>query len=252
MSTTPRLLALPLAFATGCTVDDQPFAYTFEASDASRVVVQIDQGDVSYRATEGTDEYSVSGVNTARTFLGIGGESSSVEAYVEDGVLWVTSEVAFAGQVDVVIQGPVEVDVEVAAPQGDVLLSGPHGLHVVESATLEATELRGQIQAVVATNAEVELEPDDPGASALSTTSGQLVLALPYGGPYRVDVTLGEGASYEIEDLGFDVWNEYDTSFTGVTGGGTIDVLIDVPSGSFQLEELDADTGGADTGSNSG
>ncbi len=231
------LLALAL---TGCNATTVPFSFTFDATDISRVVVEADAGSITVRANPDLDEVHVSGVSIQREFAGIGGAENDVSASASGDAVYVTAANSTGGEVDLYIEGPIALSAEITATSSAVVLDGVWGDHIVDALTMDGTDLRGALVADVATGLDIQLQADDPSTSVIRSASGVVTLALPYGGSYLLQVDVPEeNGSYTITDLGFDQWDEYATSFTGTTGGGTVEIAVEITTGSFTLEELD-------------
>ena len=224
---------------TGCKAVDEPFSETFPADGITRVVVSVDAGEISYRATS-EDEFVVRGVSKGRGFTQSGASSSNEWSVdVEGNSLQFVGESDGFGTIDVEIEGPVLVDVEAVSPLGNVLIEGADGFHWVEASIFDGMALAGQVNAATLAGMAVELEPSDPGSSTMTATSGDVSLSMPYGAPYDFTVTCAEEESYTITDLGFEDWNEQEVSFSGVTGEGTIVVAVTLEGGTFELTEYE-------------
>ena len=221
----------------GCKALDEPFSETFPADGIDRVVIEVESGDITYRAVD-TNEFVVRGTSIGRAFTqSAAADSNEWSAEIEGDSLQFSGESKGFGAINVEIEGPAGVDVEAVTPLGNVTLEGADGVHWVESSFFDGIALAGQLSATTLAGMSVEIEPVDPGRVDMTSTGGDVVLAMPYGAPYDFTVTCDEEESYAITDLGFDEWNQYDVSFNGVTGSGSILVEVAVENGFFELRE---------------
>jgi hypothetical protein len=221
-------MLVSLLFA--CASTAQPFAATFAAEDVTTVQVVSERGDVRWISSDTLDVH-VSGALTGPT-----DDLGDWSTELEGGVLRVEVSPKGLASSELVLEGPPGVSVEITATSGQVWLDGLTGSVVVDAGTLEGRALAVHGRLTAAASVDVEVTPGTDGLTVEVGATSRL--AMPYGLEYDVNIACDEGSSYTIDDLGFEDWDEQDTTFSGQTGGATVDVTVTVSNGTLTVEEL--------------
>lgn len=233
------LLAL---FLVGCTTVSEPFRETVDADGFSVLSVETERGNLVYGV--GSDEQFV----IDGTSIGRGGGASGA-ASREAGNSWVVQPTApelrveaqsdFArGAVDFDIRGPSLLDVDLTTFDGSVTASEVEGEHNLVGGRIQTVRLRGS--ATVASEfggVDIELYPFTDGFLDLTATGGDVVVRLPYGGNYDVEIVGDPEHDMYVTELGFGASVAQPGYFSGIVGDGSIRVRIQAQGGSVELVE---------------
>lgn len=239
----PRPAALcVLTLLVACSRVERPIEATLPADGLDTLRVTIDRGDLAYEGTS-EDRFVLEGTSAgfgsseSQAAAREAGNEVTLVASGDAAVLEATSE-SRRGWVDLELAGPSTLDLDVWVKRGSLDVSGVTGQHVLTADRITARGLAGDADLLATSGGmDVELWPFDDGELLLESSAGEVVLRLPWGLPYDIEV-LGDPA-YEmyIEDLGFHSTFSDVGYFTGTVGDGSIRVAVSVHGGSFQLLE---------------
>jgi hypothetical protein len=140
--------------------------------------------------------------------------------------------------VEVDLVGPDAVDLDLEVEDGSVIVQGFEGEHRLVGAQIVTTRLMGAVVAE-ASQAGMDLEvwPWLDGGVEISSRAGDVVLRLPYGGDYAVEVWGDDLYEMYVTDLGFTASIAEPGYFNGTVGAGSIPVRVTVQGGAFELLE---------------
>jgi hypothetical protein len=227
---------------SGCVTLDRDFARSVPADGATVIVGTVERGSLTYRGT-GEDTFEVTG-----TTVGTGSSHKAAcrkrkgndwTLAVQDGVFHVqeTSEYKQA-RVDFDIAGPPALDTDIELLRGDIDLESLVGDHLVTADYITARRLEGSVDFLSRSRGmDVDVWPDEGGSVYLESTAGSVVLRLPYGGNYDIEVIADPDYDMVVADLGFNTDYSELGYFTGVSGDGSVRVMVYVNGGSFELLE---------------
>lgn len=241
-------IVIAAAALSGCSYREAQFETTLPADGVTDVFCDLERGAFVYDgAAEDESEFTV-GIAS----WGVGGTGGRAEkraasntwgAQVSDGLLdvWGRSPVAKAG-VDVVILGKRDVDVEAVLLDGPAYLYDVDGTHVVTANAVVGSGIAGDVDLYASLDGiNVEVWPADGGTVRLEAY-GDVLLALPYGLDYDLEVFADPDWGVQVTDLGFDELLLAPDYVSAETGDGSIEVDVFVSGGVFALWEAVATT----------
>ncbi len=234
------VLALPLAVA--CARVDVPIALSVSAVGVEALNARVDRGDLVVLGDE-TDTLALTGTSTgygSSAAQASAREAGNTVTLAVDGAtarLTATSTAKRAWTaLDVV--GPTVLDLDVDVRRGSVHVEAVAGEHVIRADRITARRLEGTAELRASSGGmDVDLRPDAGGRVQIESSAGDVVLRLPWGLPYDIEVIGDPGYGMYIEELGFHATFSEPGYFAGTVGDGSIQVAVFVNGGSFQLLE---------------
>lgn len=230
---------------TACATATSVVEETVPAKGITALSVDVDRGDLDLRGDERRTNFRV--VFDSR---GYGGGQEGAQRREQDNVVGadVTGALldVFArsprsqARVDVAIDAPSRVDVDVELRNGTAFLDNLDGVHLVTADRVVADRILGNVDLFAAEDGlEAEVWPYDGGTVRIEAI-GDTVLWLPYGLEYDMDVFVDPYFPYDIAELGYDQLVLGKDAIRAFTGRRTIRVEVYVTEGSFVLNEADA------------
>jgi hypothetical protein len=230
LGTFPTLL-LAAALA-GCTRVEHTEQLQLPAAGVWSMFVDDDRGDLSYSGTAAEETFDL-------TFTSWGkGSSDKGAARKADGNLWGAevredlldawgrSESRKAG-VDIDVVGPHVLDVEAYTVEGAVALYEVDGFHYLTGTRVVGERVYGDVDAYAEIGGiDLQVYPYDGSVIRLEVYGGDLVVSLPAGLPYDLDLAADPAYGYELVDLGFDQLTLGPGYALGHAGAGTISVQL--------------------------
>lgn len=240
MSPVPRPLALAvIPLGVACTTVEAPLARDLPAARLQIIVVDVDQGDISYAATP-TDTLQIRGqawgraadAEKAAARLGMTG----FEARREGSAAYaVGTAVGWGSGTDLDVTGPARVDVTLETRSGAAYLSGVTGQHAIRADRIEAWNVAGSVDLHSTGPVEASLLPA-PGDTIRIAADGDVVLSLPPGLDYDLQIWGDPDHELRVEDLGFGPVFSDAGYFAAVSGPGTTRVDVVVTNGSVEVQ----------------
>jgi hypothetical protein len=130
------------------------------------------------------------------------------------------------------------VDLNITANQGVVTLVDVEGTHIVQAGRIQTTRLRGTVDLTgTGGGIDAEIYPFLDGSVTVEGTSGDVIVRLPFGGNYDVEILGDPDFEMFVSEFGFVGSIAQPGYFTGVAGDGSIRVRITAQGGSVQLLE---------------
>ncbi len=226
----------------GCASVSEPFERTVDADGLTGLRVDIERGDVFYDVgsdatfvIEGTSNATASTESRADDRLADNRwriDVQSPELLVE------ATSVQRRASVDVDVFGPSVVDLNITANQGVVTLVDVEGTHIIQAGRIQTTRLRGSVQLTgTGGGIDAEIYPFFDGSVTVEGTSGDVIVRLPFGGNYDVEILGDPDFEMFVSEFGFVGSIAQPGFFTGVAGDGSIPVRITAQGGSVQLLE---------------
>lgn len=232
---TPSLLLLALA----CTAEREVFVESLPAEGVTEIFSDNERGDFLYSGSN-PDTFDINvaswGRGASRKAARKRLDTNKWGAVIEGNLLdvWGRSPDPDAG-LDLAVEGPPEMNVEAVMIDGDVELYDVLGTHVVTANRVLGRGLKGHLDLYAAgEGVDVEMAPD-PGASIKIQSYGEVILRLPYGLDYDVEVFADPDWGTEVVDLGFEQLSVYPDYVSARTGGGSIHIDVTVARGAFRL-----------------
>lgn len=226
----------------GCVTASEPFEQTVDADGITGMRVDIERGDLLYDV--GSDGvFVIEGTSNARASTETRANDRlldnqwRIQPSVPELVVEATS-VQRRASVDVEVLGPPTVDLDITANQGVVSLVDVQGTHLVQAGRIQATRLRGTVDLTsTGGGIDVEIYPFLDGSVTIEGTSGDVIVRLPFGGNYDVEILGDPDFEMFVSEFGFVGSIAQPGYFTGVAGDGSIPVRIVAQGGSVQLLE---------------
>ncbi len=239
----PLALALPLA---ACTTVAEPIAQELPADGVRRVVMEVEQGSLTYQGRHRADTLSLGGQAWGQ---------ASDEAVAQerlDGTDWAagrdgdaivargSARSGMAG-VDFDMAGPERVDVTLRTGDGSASLDGVIGRHLVVADRVEAWDVAGSAELrATAGGVTASLAPGPGDVVRVSADGGDVVLELPWGLAYDIQVWGDPEYAMTVHDLGFQYVVEDAGYFAAIAGPGTTRVDVVVTGGAVEIRPLHA------------
>jgi hypothetical protein len=228
--------------ASGCTTFEEPFQLTLPSEGVTRIDAALDQGDFGYRGSVGASEFTIDGVSTGSASKGQKAEEREAgntwEAEVAEGALIVRSDSRFVqAEVNMDVSGPDLLNVEVSLPDGSAWLEDVEGTHFALADFVTTRRLRGSANLSGSSGIDAEIWPFIDGQVILDAASGSVRLALPFGGPYDIEVWGAPGYTMNVTDLGFSRQTGGDGYFAAESGAATVRIEVTVRGGDFTLAQ---------------
>lgn len=239
MSPHLRLPALSaLALSVACTTVESPIAEDLPGADLHRVVVDVDQGDLSYASRPG-DTLELRGRAWGRASdeeeAAARLETTAFEAHRDgDAIIAVGTAGGWGAGTDVDVTGPARVDVTLETRSGTARLSGVTGHQVLRADRIEAWDVQGSVDLEATGDIDAALLPGR-GDTIRISADGDVTLTLPPGLDYDLQVWGDPEYELRIADLGFEAAHASDGYFAGIAGPGTTRVDVVVTNGSVEI-----------------
>jgi hypothetical protein len=235
----PRSSALlALLLSTACTTVESPIDTTLPDDQLHRVVVEVDQGDLSYAPGDaGMLRFQGRAWGRASDPEDAAARLDAVEfAARRDGDAAIAKglSASWGAGTDVDVRGPAGIDVTLETGSGAARLSGVSGRQVIRADQVEVWDAEGSFDIESTGSVDARLRPGR-GDHVRIAAEGDVVLALPPGLDYDVQIWGDPEHSLEVHDLGFEAAYGDDGYFAGVAGPGTTRVDVVVTGGSVQV-----------------
>ena len=234
-------LLLPVMVA--CVQVESNFAEALSSEGVYTVLGDLDHGDFAYDGIE-EEVFDIQGTSWGRgagkkrAEKSQGANSYSID--VSSGVLEVVGRTSYrrAG-IDFDLLGPDVMDMDVVSRDGNVYLEDVAGYHIVTADEIVSTRLIGDVDFYANEGMDVEIWPFEDGFVTLDSVGGDVVLYLPYGGDYDMQVWADPEYGLEITELGFDNFylSPVGDYFAGSRGTESIEITVYLSGGSFSLLE---------------
>lgn len=226
----------------GCVSATEPFERTVDAEGMTTLRVDIERGDVLYDVADDS-VFVIQGSSNARASSQARADDRltdnqwRIDAQPPELVVEATT-VQRRASVDVEVFGPSVVDLDIIANQGVVTLVDVEGTHVVEAGRVQTTRLRGSVDLTgTGGGVDAEVYPYLNGSVTVQSTSGDVIVRLPFGGNYDVEILGDPDFEMFVSEFGFVGSIAQPGYFTGVAGDGSTPVRITAQGGSVQLLE---------------
>lgn len=224
-----------------CVRIETPFDLQLPAAGIDLVDATMERGDLVYSGSPGATQFDVHGLS-----VGTGRSKSRAEAHQDDN-RWSVENLFTSlaidtqsdhGRVDLDIQGPDRIDVDAFLGDGTVELYDLEAEQLRADASYITTRaVIGDVDFRSSGGMDVEIWPYNDGTIDLDSNGGNVILALPYGGDYSLEVWGDPSETMTVADLGFRDSYLGEGYFSGLVNAGTIRVIVHVTGGSFQLIE---------------
>lgn len=232
----PALLVLLLG--TACTTVESPINTTLPDDRLRRVVVDVDQGDLSYApGTPGALQFEGREWGRASDPEDATARLDAVEFMAHrDGDVAIARGLStgWGAGTDVDVHGPAGIDVTLETRSGTARLSGVSGMQVIRADHVEVWDSQGSFDIAATGTVDARLRPGR-GDHIRIMAEGDVVLALPPGLDYDMQIWGDPEHTLEVHDLGFEAAYGGDGYFGGVAGPGTTRVDVMVTGGSIQV-----------------
>ena len=201
----------------------------------------MESGDFSYQGVAAADALEVIGASAGRA----ASESTAEER--ESGNSWSMSidsdRLVIQSQsrerrasVDFDVRGPELMDLNIDLSDGSATVDEAEGAHAIRANYVTSRHLRGNASIEANSGMNVDIWPYEDGVISLSAVSGNVRLALPYGGPYDIQVWGSPSYAMYITDLGFTRQSASDGYFAAQSGAATVRIDVSVSGGEFTLD----------------
>ncbi len=235
------MLPMWLALLAGCAETSRVFSETLPAGGVSAVFCDIERGTFAYVGGP-QDEFDIEvvswGEGSSLRRAEARADSNEWGAQVTGNLLdvWGRSPTPDAGT-DVTIGGPERVDVEAVLLDGAAYLGDVDGYHVITANSVQGDRLRGSVDLYASLDGvDVDVYPSD-GDVVRIEAFGDVILQLPWGLEYDLEVFVDPAWGAEVFDLGFDDLYLAPDYVSAVSGSGSIEVDVFLAGGTFFLWE---------------
>lgn len=235
------ILAL-LPLAVGCAEFSEVYETRLPAEGVWNVFFDSERGSFAYAGTAEEEVFDVAVKSWAT-----GSSRRRAEARAANNVwgvqivgdlldLWGRSPVEKAG-VDAAVVGPRVINVESVLLDGRAELYEVDGYHTLSANQIYGSGIHGDVDFYAATDGiDVEVFPYDDSVVRLEAF-GDVVLGLPYGLPYDLEVFSDPSWGVSVTDLGFDTLTILPDYVAATSGAATLRVEVYLVGGSFVLWE---------------
>jgi hypothetical protein len=226
--------------ALACTTIETPIDGTLPADGLAKIQLQADTGDLAYQGDR-EDQISIQG----RAW----GQASDEQVAQErlDAVRWTAfrdgdaavvegqSASGMAGT-DLYVRGPAQVDVRMFTESGDAELGNVRGTHVVIADSIEGVGISGSVDLrATSGGVDVALAPNPGDTLRIESDGGPVIIEVPWGLDYDVQVWGDAEYQVRIEDLGFDHVIQNGAYFAGIRGQGRTRLDVVVQGGDVEI-----------------
>lgn len=232
---------IPLVLIVGCVRVEEDFSESVDSAGIQTLVVTNGRGDVTVRSGP-EDRFDIDGTRWGSGFLSKKRANRNLDAAdvgvrVEgpDLVIDAAAPYELSGA-HLTVEGPLVVNADVVAENGDVWLEEIQGSHVVTADHIDTVRLEGEGDFYSYSDGYFEIWPYADCYIRIET-NGDTTLTLPYGGPYNIQVFGSADYAMTVTDLGFDDFTLTSEYFVGQTGKGTCQIEVFVGAGDFTLDE---------------
>lgn len=236
-----RLLVAIAGLAVGCVRVSESDVQMHDAEGISGLLVRSDRGSFDYTAGSErvfTTEITswATGTKEERARRNLEGNAWSVVRSEASLIVETSTTYARAG-VDVWVDGPSMLNLDVQLSRGQASVQDVLGTHFLQAGSLYAERLEGEGTFVATSgSADLELWPYEDALIEIDV-EGSVVLRLPAFGPYDLQVFADEDTSMSIADLGFDELVLGPGWVEGWRFPGTTLITVVVRGSSFELIE---------------
>lgn len=236
-----RLLAACTALLlAGCAKSSRLFTKTLPADGITTLQARVDRGDLSLLGIGG-DTFNLAGTSTGygstpvRAAQHESGNAVDLSANGSQAVLTATSAYRRAWTT-LNLSTPAQIDLDLQVDHGSVDAEQIDGNHTIVADRITAVHLSGSVDLTANSGGmDVDVWPAADGHVQIDSVAGDVVLRLPLGLPYDVQVIGDPSYGMQIEDLGFQGSLSQPGFFSGTVGDGSIPVMVYVNGGSFEL-----------------
>jgi hypothetical protein len=226
--------------SSACTVVESDFGQSFPSAGISTLAADVDQGDIEIQGLPSSSAFVVEG----RTF-GYSMSSDNAERNQDantwdvsrDGdllTMWGRSEYMGAG-VDFEVRGPSQVHTSLTTESGRINISDLQGIHYLEATGVSAENLVGSTTIIAGSGGvNATLIPAHSDTIYIESRD-DVVLRLPWGGDYNLQIWGDPEYTITVHDLGFSSVAEAPAYFAGLRGRGTTSVDIVVTGGNVTV-----------------
>ncbi len=237
------LLAVALAGTAGCVRTSDIYTEDLPAEGVLDVFADSDRGDFAYSGAAGDVtmfevEASVWGRGGSEKGATKRADTSDWGSQVTEGLLdiWSRSPERRSG-VDFSVVGPPVVNVEAVLLDGTATVSDVEGFHLVTANRVVGDGIVGDVDFYAARDGiDIEVFPWE-GGTVLIQSFGDVVLLLPYGMEYDLEIFADFEWGYEVAELGFDSLFLGADYVSGFTGAGKTRVEVIATGGTVYLWE---------------
>ena len=239
MNHSPRLLVLSLlASSVACATVEAPLSEDLPGERLDFMVVDVDKGDIRYSAAP-TENLMVRGRAWGRATDESEAQdrmdTTGFQAHRDGNAAYVVgTATAWGSGTDLDVTGPANVDVLLETRSGTARLSGVTGFHSVRANRIEVWDSMGSFDLQSSGSVEASLLPG-PGDTIRIAAEGDVVLSLPPGLDYDLQIWGDPEYQVRVEDLGFGPVFSDAGYFAGVSGPGTTRVDVVVTGGSVDV-----------------
>ncbi|MCO4746553.1 MAG: hypothetical protein KC912_17295 [Proteobacteria bacterium] len=233
------ILAFPLVAACG-SMEQQAFELQLDPEDSTVLRADTNEGDVALYGVEGGL------VEVFGTSVGRGRNSDKARealatnrwgGSVDDGVVRLFGEAGSRGEVELHVEAPRLLSADVIAG-GLATLQDIEGSHVATADRIVTRRVIGDADFYARSGGlDVEIWPYLEGEVRLQSHGGDVIVYLPYGADYDLQVFGDAEHELTVADLGFDFTHLGAGYFAGERGNGRVDVSIHVEGGSVEVRE---------------
>lgn len=239
MRSPPRPLVLAsLALSVACTTLETPIEAEVPRDDLHRVVIDVDQGDLSYTAGAGeTLQFRGRAWGRASDEAEAAERLASTDFAVHrdgDAVIARGTAGAWGAGTDIDAAGPALLDVTLESRSGTARLSGVRGHQVLRADRIEVWDVQGSADLISMGGVDATLHPLR-GDTIRISAEGDVRLALPPGLDYDLQVWGDPEHELAVHDLGFEAAFGDAGYFAGVAGPGSTRVDVVVTGGDVEI-----------------
>ena len=235
-----HLLITALVLSAGCVRFEDHFSDQLSAEGVYAVDALMERGRLEYRG-QSEETFDISGVSwgysSGRDIAERNENANRWSWEVRYSTLFVDASTEYVNAgVDVEVRGPDVMDVRASVDWGSVHLQDAEGAHVVSAGYITSERIIGDVDFFADGGMDVEIWPWLGGVVSLEA-HGDVVLRLPYGGGYNIEVWGDSRYPMEIADLGWDEEAFGDGYYAAERWPGDILIQVNVQDGGFDLRE---------------
>jgi len=213
---------------------------TIDATGVSLVQAKVERGDVDYSGGS-PQTFQISGSSWGmaaqddRAFEREEGNAYAVS--VSAGALQLSSASQYSNAgVNFDILGPSAMSMDVETGSGDVRLANIAGYQLVTADDIDLVNVIGSADLYSRDgDIDAEISPAPGDAIRIEAVDGEVILALPYGQAYNLQVWGDPEYEMIIDDLGFHSVQTGPAYYAGIAGRGDIPVDVFVTGGSVRI-----------------
>ena len=234
--------AIMLGLSVACVRYEDHFLETYDVGVTQTVMVDSERGDFDYigsgRSTFDVDVVSWGNAG-AQDVAARNEEGNEWSVVMGGGQMQLNASTAYArAGIDFTIDGPLIMDHDVFVESGRVHLEGVEGYQVVSASRFTSTQWIGAGEIyTTGSGADVDLWPWVGSDTLIDSVGGDVVLRLPWGGGYNIEVWGDPAYPMVIADLGFDQSVMADGYFAAERSPADAQIHVYVTGGTFELRE---------------